>query len=61
MANEKNIVEDKTAEQVETLTFKVIAKNGFFYDKETKYKKGQPIELSDKKTIKNLLTNKLIK
>lgn len=61
MANDKNIVEDKTAEQVETQTFKVIAENGFFYDKETKYKKGQSIELSDKKTIKNLLTNKLIK
>lgn len=59
MANDKNIVEDKTAEQVETQTFKVIAENGFTYDK--KYKKGQPIELSDKKTIKNLLTNKLIK
>lgn len=59
MANEKNIVEDKTAEQVETQTFKVIAEKGFTYDK--KYKKGQSIELSDKKTIKNLLTNKLIK
>jgi hypothetical protein len=59
MANDKNIVEDKTAEQVETQTFKVIAENGFTYDK--KYKKGQSIELSDKKTIKNLLTNKLIK
>jgi hypothetical protein len=59
MANDKNIVEDKTAEQVETQTFKVLAENGFTYDK--KYKKGQSIELSDKKTIKNLLTNKLIK
>lgn len=58
MAKE-NIVEDKTSEQVETQTFRVIAENGFTYDK--KYKKGQSIELSDKKTIKNLLTNKLIK
>lgn len=50
------LIEDKTPK---TETFKVIAEKGFTYDK--KYKKGQSIELSDKKTIENLLTNKLIK
>ena len=59
MAKEVGVVEDKIQEQVETKTFKVIAENGFTYDR--KYKKGHSIELSDKKTIENLLTNKLIK
>ena len=59
MAKENAIVEDKTNEQIKTKTFKVIAERGFVYDK--KYKKGQSIELSDKKIIDNLLTNKLIK
>jgi hypothetical protein len=59
MAKENEKIEDKTVEQIESRTFKVIAERGFTYDK--KYKKGQTIELSDKKTIENLLTNKLIK